>query len=71
MMVGDLPAACEAMNCDYAYIANVGDISSFSESSKTLTISGTNLPTDASAYVSIMYANAPCTTFTGVSASQV
>jgi len=60
MKVGKLPVPCHDMNCDYTYIASVGQITSFSLSSKTLTVKGTSLPTVATDIVSITYANAKC-----------
>jgi hypothetical protein len=49
------------MTCDYAYITSVGDISDFSISSTTLTITGTDLPESIDDIESITYAQSSCT----------
>jgi hypothetical protein len=59
--VGGLPAACKNLTCDYAYIESVGEITAFSISSTTLTITGTDLPESISDIVSITYAQSSCT----------
>jgi hypothetical protein len=60
--VGDLPAVCHNMTCDFTYIPNVGEITAFTftEGSKLLTVTGTNLPTEISGIQSMSYALAPC-----------
>lgn len=63
--VDDLPAVCAGLDCDYTYIACPADITSFSVSGTTLSMSGTNLPINL---LSITYTNVPCTiTSNGVS----
>jgi hypothetical protein len=46
--VEGLPAVCHNRTCDFTYIENVGDLTSFSYNTNTqvVTITGTNLPTD-------------------------
>jgi hypothetical protein len=60
--VGDLPAVCHNMTCDFSYIPNVGEITAFTfnEGTKLLTLTGTDLPTESSGIQSISYALAPC-----------
>jgi hypothetical protein len=46
MTVGDNPAVCHNLLCDYMYVAPVGDVSSFTfdKASRKLTVQGSNLP---------------------------
>jgi len=61
MTVGDLPAACSNMNCDYTYVEDVGDITSFNYNTgtRTLTITGTSLPAQDT-IEEITFARSPC-----------
>jgi hypothetical protein len=60
--INDLPAVCHNMKCDFTYIPSVGEVTAFtfSEDSKLLTVTGTDLPTEISGIQSITYAKAPC-----------
>jgi len=58
--VGDLPVACHNLDCDYAYIDAVGEVTSFSISGTTLAISGTDLPDTIDDIESIYFAQAEC-----------
>jgi len=44
--VATLPAVCHNLNCDFTYIANVGEITSFTytDATKVLTIQGKDFP---------------------------
>lgn len=46
--VGDQPAVCHNMTCDFTYLTPVGEITSatYDQASKKLVIQGTNLPTN-------------------------
>lgn len=61
--VGGLPAACHNLSCDFSYIQNVGEITSFqfTESTKKLVITGTDLPKNFSNIATIEYAQSFCT----------
>jgi len=62
--VGGLPAVCHNVTCDFVHIASVGEVTGFSyddASNRTLTITGTNLPTNSSDIQSITFAGSNCT----------
>jgi hypothetical protein len=46
MTVGDNPAVCHDLVCDYMYVAPVGDVSSFTfdKASRKLIVQGSSLP---------------------------
>ena len=46
IMIDGLEVLCPELNCDYTYTANVGIITSQSVSSKSVSIIGTELPTE-------------------------
>ena len=50
MNVGDLPAACHNLTCNYKYIETNGQVQSFTfdQASSLLTLNGINLPTNIS-----------------------
>jgi len=59
--VDGLPAVCDGLNCDFTYVANVGEVTGFTfdEASKELLITGTELPLQAD-IDSIMFAQSTC-----------
>lgn len=59
--VGEFPAVCASMACHYKYNPTVGSVTGFTfdESSKVLTIQGTNLPANAS-IDNIVFAQSKC-----------
>jgi hypothetical protein len=46
VQIGDLPAVCHNLTCDYTYVEPVGEITSFTfdQSAGTLKLVGTSLP---------------------------
>ena len=56
--VGDLPAVCHNLTCDFSYIEAQGQVTSFSfdESTKKLVIQGENLPNEANLIQEINFA---------------
>jgi len=61
--VGNEPAVCHNLTCDFTYIMPEGNITAFTytESTKKLVITGVNLPSVLSNISSVEYALAPCT----------
>jgi hypothetical protein len=61
--VGNQPAVCHNLTCDFTYILPVGEITAFTytESTKKLVITGTNLPSVISNISSVEFALAYCT----------
>jgi hypothetical protein len=61
--VGDQPAVCHNLTCDFTYILPEGEITAFTftESTKKLVITGTNLPSVISNISSVEFAFAYCT----------
>ena len=61
--VGTEPAVCHAVDCGFVHIAAAGEITSFTydAASSTLTITGTDLPTNTNLVQSIEYAKSNCT----------
>ena len=55
--VDGLEAACDSLNCGYEYIQPTAQITGFSLSGTTLTISGSSLPT---LIQTLMFANQAC-----------
>jgi len=61
--VDGLPAVCHNLTCDFSYIQNVGEVTDFtySDSTKTLVIQGTSLPSKAEDIDKIEFAMSTCT----------
>jgi hypothetical protein len=61
--VGDQPAVCHNLTCDFTYILPEGEITAFTytEATKLLVITGTNLPSVISNITSVEFAQAYCT----------
>lgn len=66
--VNGLPAACHNLTCDFSYIENKGSITSFefTEATKKLVITGTDLPQNFTDIATIEYAQSFCTPDTAV-----
>ena len=60
--VGDDPAVCHNLTCDFTFIEPVGEITSFTftESNKKLVMQGTNLPGDLDRFYKIEFAQQEC-----------
>jgi hypothetical protein len=63
VQIGDLPAVCHNLTCDYTYIEAVGEISAFTfdQAAGTLNIVGSALPSNSSNITSITFAHSTCT----------
>jgi hypothetical protein len=61
--VDGLPAVCHNLECDYAFVEPVGEITSFTydEATKKLVITGTELPYPISEIQSVEFAKSYCT----------
>ena len=59
--VEGLPAVCHNVTCDFTYLADVGEITSFTAVGQKITVTGTNLPTDPAEIQSMSYALSGCT----------
>jgi hypothetical protein len=61
--VDDQPAVCHNLTCDFTYILPVGEITAFTytEATKLLVITGTNLPSVISNITNVEFALASCT----------
>jgi hypothetical protein len=62
--VDTMPAVCHGMNCGYNTTAAVGSVTTFTyddSNNRTLTITGTNLPTNSSLIQSVSFAGSNCT----------
>lgn len=70
--VGDYPAVCKNLTCDFHYIVPEGEVTgfTFTASSKQLQLTGTNLPANASMIRHIEFAHSLCT-LTAVSNTSV
>jgi hypothetical protein len=55
--VDGVEAVCASLNCNYNYVAPLAEITSFSYSGTTLTITGTNIPTTVN---SVKFSNIDC-----------
>jgi len=66
--VNGLPAACHNLSCDFSYIANVGEVTAFqfTEATKKLVITGTDLPKNFTQIETIEFAQSFCTPDTTV-----
>ena len=60
--VGGMPAACANLNCDYLYVDSTSQVTSQMLNGNTLTIKGTNLPTDL---LDVMIGDVGCGPTTG------
>lgn len=63
VQIGDLPAVCHNLTCDYAYVEPVGEISAFTfnQDAGTLNIVGSSLPSNSSNITSVTFAHSTCT----------
>jgi hypothetical protein len=61
--VGDMPAVCHSMDCSFTHIPAVGEVTAFTfdAGTRTLTITGTELPDNLSKIQSISFAGSTCT----------
>ena len=61
--VGNLPAVCHNLTCDFSYIVPDGEVSAFTfdETTKKLVITGTNLPSAISDIDKVEFALSDCT----------
>lgn len=61
--VDDMPAVCHSMECSFMHVPAVGEVTSFTftEATKTLTVTGTELPDNLSKIQSITFAGSTCT----------
>ena len=62
VQVGEFPAVCHNLTCNYTYVVPVGEVNaySFDNSTKTLVINGTELPTNTSDIRKIEFAHSKC-----------
>jgi len=72
VQVGDYPAVCKNLTCDYNYVVPQGEVTAFTytASTKQLTLTGTNLPANASLVRHVEFAHSYCT-LTAVSNTSV
>lgn len=63
VQIGDLPAVCHNLTCDYVYVEAVGEISAFTfdQTAGTLNLVGSSLPTNITNVTSITFAHSTCT----------
>lgn len=61
--IDDMPAVCHSMECEFTHIPAVGSVASFTfvEGTRTLTMTGTELPDNISKIQSITFAGSTCT----------
>jgi len=61
--VGEHPAVCHNLTCNYNYTVPVGEVTAytFTQSTKVLTITGTNLPANTSMIRHVEFAHSKCT----------
>lgn len=64
--IDDLPAACANVDCDYEYVTTTSEITGFSVSGTSVTITGTDLPTTD---ITVEFGGATCGTISGDSTS--
>lgn len=60
--IGDLPAVCHNVTCNYTYVEAVGEVSSFTydATAGTLNIVGVSLPTNITNLTSVTFAHSTC-----------
>lgn len=61
--VGDYPAVCKNLNCDYHYVEPAGEVTAFSytDGTRELVLTGTDLPVNTSLVRRVEFAHSPCT----------
>ena len=61
--VGDYPAVCKNLNCDYHYVEPAGEVETFTytDGTRELVLTGTDLPVNASLVRRVEFAHSPCT----------
>lgn len=61
--VGEMPAVCKNLTCDFTYTAPVGEITGFTydEGAKVLVITGTDFPALSADIQRVWYAMTECT----------
>lgn len=61
--VGDYPAVCKNINCDYNYVIPEGEVTGFTYTAATreLSLTGTNFPANASLVRKVEFAHSKCT----------
>jgi hypothetical protein len=60
--IGDYPAVCKNLNCNYTYVEPEGNVTSFAYTSDTreLVLTGTDLPMNASMVRYVKFAHSKC-----------
>ena len=63
VQIGDLPAVCHNLTCDYVYVEAVGEVMgfTFNQAAGTLNLVGTSFPANMTNITSITFAHSTCT----------
>jgi len=61
--VGDYPAVCKNLNCDYHYVVPEGEVTAFTytDNTRELVLTGTDLPVNTSLVRRVEFGHSPCT----------
>jgi len=61
--VGDYPAVCKNLNCDYHYVVPEGEVTDFTytDNTRELVLTGTDLPVNTSLVRRVEFGHSPCT----------